>query len=110
MLHITYIWNSSLTLFAFVFLQIEVILLMMWLMVLLRWACDFVSNGFFACLLNSSSSNAWKLQVAMRLEMIDQGSSDPLNKSVVELIKSSQNAGPSISNQYLKSRVLSKPS
>ncbi len=38
--------------------------------------------------------------------MIDERSFDPLNESFVELIKSSQNAGPSISNQYLKSRVL----
>jgi hypothetical protein len=42
----------------------------------------------------------------MQLEMIDEGSFDPLNESVVELIKSSQNASPSIRNQYLKSRVL----
>lgn len=108
MLHILHIWNYSLTLFAFVFLHIEIILSMMWLMlVLFQWACDFVLNGFFARLLNSFSSNAWKLQVIMWLEMIDKWSSDPLNKSIVELIKSSQNAGPSISNQYLKSRVLS---
>lgn len=81
---------------------------MMWLMlVLLQWACDFVLNGFFACLYNSSSSNAQKLQVTLRLEMIDKGSSYPLNESIVELIKSSQNASPSTSNQYLKSKVLS---